>query len=98
MATFESAKYNLYEYDDAGNATEIAVAYANPGFTRFVLMTSSDNPHPVAELSRNYNEKTWDVSVHYPEQIDDRMIRIFAGFVVDYQDKFLSDYDEEIDD
>ncbi len=90
LATLEAAKFDLYEYDDAGNATMIGVAYADPDFNRFVILSSSDNPHPIAELSRNYSENNWNISVHYPEKIDDRIIRIFAGFVVDYQDKFLS--------
>jgi hypothetical protein len=90
LATLESAKYNIYEYNEAGTATEIGIAYGNPDFTRFVILTASDNPHPIAEFNRNYAENTWTVSVHYPEKIDDRVVRIFAGFVVDFQDKFLT--------
>lgn len=89
MATFESAKFNIYEYDDVGKATQIGSAYANPEFNRFVILSSSNNPHPIAELNRNFSDNTWSVSVHYPEKIDDRIMRIFAGFVVDHQDKFL---------
>lgn len=90
LATLESAKFTLYDYDEAGKATAVGIAYANPSFNRFTLLTSSTNPHPIAEMNRNFADNTWTVSVHYPEKIDDRMIRIFAGFVVDYQDKFLS--------
>jgi len=89
LATLESAKFTIYEYDEAGNAKAIGVAYANPSFNRFSILASSDNPHPVAELNRNFSDNTWSVAVHYPEKIDDRIIRIFAGFVVDYQDKFF---------
>lgn len=88
LATTESAKFNIYEYDDAGNYTEIGIAYANPDFSRFVILMSSNNPHPIAEMNRNFSDNTWSVSVHYPEKIDDRILRIFAGFVVDHQDKF----------
>jgi len=88
--TLESAKFNLYEYDEAGNATQVGIAYANPDFSRFAILLSGNNPHPVAELNRNYNNNRWDVTVNYPEKIDDRLIRIFAGFVMDHQDKFLS--------
>lgn len=95
LATLESAKFNIYEYDDAGNSTQVGVAYANPEFTRFVILTSSDNPHPIAEFNRNYSKNKWDVAVHYPEKIDDRIVRIFAGFVVDFQDKFLTPIDLE---
>lgn len=90
FATLEAAKFNLYEYDEAGAATEVGIAYANADFSRFVIFPSSGAPNPIAEMNRNIREKTWDVTVHYPELIDDRLIRIFAGFVIDYQDKFLS--------
>lgn len=90
LATLESAKYNMYEYDEAGNATEVGIAYANPEFTRFVIYPSSNNPLSIAEFNRNYGNNTWTVTVNYPEKIDDRMIRVFAGFVVDFQDKFLT--------
>lgn len=90
LATFESAKFNMYEYDESGSATEIGVAYANQDFTRFVIYSSMDNPHPIAEFNRNFADNTWGVAVHYPEKIDDRLVRVFAGFVVDHQDKFMS--------
>lgn len=95
LATLESARFNIYEYDEAGKATAVGVAYANSAFNRFVILASSDNPHPIAELNRNFSDNTWSVSMHYPEKIDDRILRIFAGFVVDYQDKFLSPVKDE---
>ena len=98
LATFESAKYNIYEYDESGKASEIGVAYASADFNRFVILSSSENPHPIAEMNRNFSDNTWSVSVHYPEKIDDRIIRIFAGFVVDYQDKFMSESEDKFDD
>ncbi len=98
LATTESAKFTIYEYDDAGSATTIGVAYANSSFDRFMILESSDNLHPIADLNRNVSNKTWSVSVHYPETIDDRIIRIFAGFVIDHEDKFLSNADDDYDD
>ncbi|EHL29282.1 hypothetical protein [Legionella drancourtii] len=98
LATTESAKFTIYEYDDAGKATAIGVAYANPSFDRFVILASSNNLHFIADLDRNVSNKTWSVSVHYPETIDDRIIRIFAGFVIDHEDKFLSNADDDFDD
>jgi hypothetical protein len=95
LATLESAKFSIYEYDEAGKSRLIGAAYADPDFKRFVVFESSDNPHPIAELSRNSMDNTWKVSVHYPEKIDDRIIRIFAGFVVDYEDKFLATPDPD---
>ncbi|CAM2903599.1 Uncharacterised protein [Legionella steigerwaltii] len=98
LATLESAKFTIYDYDEAGKATEIGFAYANPSFDRFVILASTNNPHPIAELNRNFSDKTWNVSVHYPEKIDDRIVRIFAGFVIDYEDKFLAPPEESDDD
>lgn len=89
LATLESAKFNIVDYDESGKATQVGIAYATPDFNRFVILESRNNPHPIAELNRNYSDNTWSVSVHYPEKIDDRTIRIFASFVSDYQDKFL---------
>lgn len=91
LATLESAKFTMYEYDESGVARVIGAAYANSDFTRFVILTSNSDPRPIAELHRNTADSNWTVSVHYPEKIDDRMIRIFAGFVIDYEDKFLQD-------
>ncbi|MCC5791138.1 MAG: hypothetical protein JJT82_00810 [Legionellaceae bacterium] len=96
--TVESAKFHLYEYDDFGNSFEVGVAFANPDFSRFVIYPLGNNPHPIAEMSRDYNNKTWNVSVHYPEILDDRIMRIFSGFVVDFQDKFLSETEDDIAD
>ncbi|STY29857.1 Uncharacterised protein [Legionella wadsworthii] len=95
LATLESAKFTIYDYDESGKANEIGFAYANPSFDRFVILSSLNNPHPIAELNRNFGDKTWNVSVHYPEQIDDRIIRIFAGFVIDHENKFLADTDDD---
>ncbi len=89
LATLESAKFTIYDYDEAGTATVIGTAYANPSFDRFVILSTIDNPHPIAELNRDFSNRNWHVSVHYPQQIDDRIVRIFSAFVVDYEDKFL---------
>ena len=91
LATFESAKFSIYTYDKEGKATRNAIAYANSNFTRFIILSEEDtniNPIPIAELNRT-EPNNWHVLVNYPEKIDDRIVRIFAGFVIDYQNKFL---------
>lgn len=87
IATLESAKFDIYSYDEAGQASKVAVALANVDFTHFFISTP-DNNLLIAELNRD--DKNWLVNVATPGIIDDRIIRIFSGFVVDYQDKFLS--------
>ncbi|VEB37194.1 Uncharacterised protein [Legionella sainthelensi] len=94
LATLESAKFTIYEYDESGKATAIGFAYANSSFDRFVILPSTNNPHPIAEFNRNFHDNNWSVTVHYPEQIDDRIIRIFAAFVLDHEDKFLTNADD----
>jgi hypothetical protein len=96
LATLEAAKFTIYDYDEAGKATAIGIAYANSTFNRFVILSTIDSPHPIAELDRNFNEKNWSISVHYPEKIDDRIIRVFAAFVTDYEDKFLTNTDDDV--
>ncbi len=88
FATLETAKYNLYEYDEKGYATLVGIAYANADFSGFKIVPSSTDPRPIATLTRNYNNHTWSVDVNMPAMIDDRLIRIFAGFVIDFEDKF----------
>lgn len=94
LATLESAKFTIYEYDESGKATTIGFAYANPNFDRFVILPSTSNPHPIAEFNRNFHDNNWGVTMHYPEKIDDRIIRIFAAFVIDHEDKFLTNSDD----
>ena len=88
IATLESAKFSIYSYDESGKATEVAIALANNDFTRFSFSTPT-NGLPLAEMFRNANEETWTVLVNTPNVIDDRIVRIFAGFVMNYQDTFL---------
>ncbi len=89
IATLESAKFDLYSYDEQGQATKVGVALANADFTHFSI-TSPGNYLPIAELARHTKDDAWAVTVTVPDTIDDRIIRIFAGFVVNYQDKFLA--------
>jgi hypothetical protein len=89
IATLEAAKFDIYSYDESGNATIVGVATANADFTDFSI-TTPGNYLPIAELRRNKNKNTWTTTVITPEIIDDRIIRIFSGFVIDYQNIFLA--------
>jgi hypothetical protein len=89
MATLESARFDLYSYDENGEATQVGVALSNADFSHFAI-TSPGNYLPIAELSRDMKYNNWRVTVTAPQIIDDRIIRIFAGFVVNYQDKFMA--------
>lgn len=89
IATVESAKFTIYSYDEKGNATVVGVALANTDFTHFSI-TKPVNNLPICDLIRNVETDNWNVSVVTPEIIDDRIVRIFAGFVIDFQNKFLT--------
>lgn len=94
VATLESAKFSLYSYDEFGKATEVGVALANSDFSRFSI-TTPVNGLSIGEMVRNDNEGTWTMVVNTPNVIDDRIIRIFAGFVTNYQDKFFQTVSED---
>ena len=89
IATLESARYDLYQYDENGQEKMVGIALANADFTRFTI-TTPINSLPIAELVRDLNQNAWTVIVSESGVIDDRIIRIFAGFVTNYQDKFLT--------
>jgi hypothetical protein len=89
IATVESARYDLYSYDEEGQAIQVGVALANVDFTNFSISTPG-NYLPIGELNRDLKNNFWTVTITEPGVIDDRIIRIFAGFVVNYQDKFLT--------
>ncbi|MCR9192516.1 MAG: hypothetical protein NXI01_07630 [Gammaproteobacteria bacterium] len=89
IATLESARFDLYHYDETGHSTQVGVALANADFTHFSI-TNPENYLSIAELTRDMKKNAWKITVTVPEIIDDRMIRIFAGFVINYQDQFLA--------
>lgn len=94
IATLESAKFDIYSYDEDGKSTLVGVALANADFTDFSI-TTPNHYLPIANLVRNVSTNTWSVTVLTPEIIDDRIIRIFAGFVINYEDVFLQNEPEE---
>jgi len=89
IATLESARFDLYSYDEAGQSTQVGVALANADFTHFSITHQGDYLH-IAELTRDMKKNAWKITVESPEIIDDRIIRIFSGFVINYQDRFLA--------
>lgn len=93
IATTENAKFGLYEYDDEGNYTHVGIAYLDGDFDSFTILYPDGGPHPIAKLERCFTPggngiDFWKIKVYHPESIDDRLIRIFAAFVIDHQDDF----------
>ena len=87
LATFESAKFSLYKYSETGKSSKIGTAYANADFSHFFIIDNGSNVQ-IAELFRDFSGNQWRVAVYMPEKIDDRLVRIFAGFVIHFEDTF----------
>lgn len=91
--TTEHAKFSLYDYDSEGNYTLIGIVYQEPEYNSFIIQFPDHEDQLIAKLehytvSINGPVDFWKVKVFHPEQIDDRMIRLFAAFVVDNQQNF----------
>lgn len=95
LLTTHTAQFDLYEYNQVGESHYVGTAYANADYTRLVIYRSKDDPRPLAQFVRDFANKKWQVDVYIPE-IDDRIIRIFAGMILDCQDKFVKKVDENI--
>lgn len=98
VATTEAAKFSLYAYDEEGDYERIGIAYLNSDMQSITILYSDAGPHPIARLERKpgFNQEDyWNVEVYHPEQIDDRLVRIFAAFALDHQDAFLVEQPEE---
>lgn len=53
-----------------------------------------DETYALARLTRNFvldTQDDWSIVVYEPENLDDRLIRIFAAFCIDSQDSFHRD-------
>lgn len=112
LLTWEHAAFNLYEYDEKGNYICAGIAYLDRDYDSFTILFPDGGPHPIAKIERQQVSidgavDFWKVSVYHPERIDDRIVRIFAAFVLDYQDNFRKpgshalkddEYDDEYED
>lgn len=89
----EPTNFRLYEYDEEGNYTCIGIANLDPDYDCFSIFFADGGPHPLAKLERHTISTEgavdfWKVRVYQPQKIDDRLIRIFAAFVIDHQNYF----------
>tara|TARA_R110002126_G_scaffold247974_1_gene390827 strand:- start:3789 stop:4397 length:609 start_codon:yes stop_codon:yes gene_type:complete len=82
-STFGPTTYYLYTYDSAGNTIHIGTALVKKDFSQITIDSSDSSATPITKLYRQGETNDWLVFVYYPDQIDDRIIRIFSGFVVE---------------
>lgn len=87
----KNPKFDLYESDEKGNFICIGTAFFEVDCNIFTIFTPGSDSPPLAKLEwiKVPNELDfWRVKVDYPECIDDRLILIFATFVIDFQYNF----------
>jgi hypothetical protein len=86
----EPAKFSFYDE----NGQRVAIAYLDQNCMGFSLVDPGNSSFVLARLTRNFIPDTidnWDVAIYYPEKISPRLVKIFAAFVCDTQNKFKPD-------
>lgn len=80
-----AARFSIY--DAEGNLC--GIAFLDYSLNCYTIVYPDSDAYPVAELHRHrevYGQEWWDVVVYDENQIDERIIRIFAAMVSDIQD------------
>jgi hypothetical protein len=101
ISTLNDTKFDFYEHDEQGNSKLVAIAYLNRSFDNFSILSPSGENDPIARMDRycvstEGNVDFWKTEVYHPELIDDRLIRIFAAFIVDHQDNFRQEIEQSL--
>lgn len=83
--TLTTAKYNLYhEYDGL-----VATAYLDRSSSGFTVMDAQERT--IAFLKRNFVQgdiDSWQVVQYDPGGLDQRILKIFSAFAIDFQEYF----------
>lgn len=90
VVTAESAKYSIY----GKNGDKVGIAYMELENAGIAIVHPEKTNHIIARLTRNFVRDQvdhWDVAVYDADAIDPAIIKVFAGFAVDYQDYFKAD-------
>ncbi len=90
VVTDAPAKFSFY--NSAGQ--RVAIAYLDHTRKGFSLLDSEDETFVLARLNRNFIDEamdTWEVNLYHPEKISPQLVRVFAAFACDTQDKFKED-------
>jgi hypothetical protein len=87
-----TAKAKFYIYDR--NTNLVGIAYMDLDNKGVTICPPDNETYPLARLNRVYVPDIhdhWEVHVYEPQNLDDRIVRIFAAFCVDVEDAFHED-------
>jgi len=90
VMTTAAARFSLYNAE----SELVAIAFLDKNCQGVTISSPENETYTLARLDRIYVQDKiddWEVSVFDPEQIDDRLIRIFAAFIIDHQGEFKTD-------
>ncbi len=87
---FKAATEELVYYLFDKNKTITAIAHLDHTCGDFTL--SSPNPHSSALAILKNDKNFFSVNVYNSQAVDERILKIFAAFVVDYQNEFKKYY------
>jgi len=79
-----AARFSIYNAE--GNLS--AIAYLDYSLNTYTIVYPDSEAYPIAECHRHkvvFGQEWWDVIVYDSEQVDERLMRIFAAMVCDIQ-------------
>ena len=89
--TTEEAKFTLYTSNEKGITTLAGTALLNSDRDYCMIVPRNRKKRPIGRMRRVFvpnGNDFWEVRVNRPNKIDDRIMRIFAAFIIDNQDTF----------
>lgn len=90
LVSSEPAKFSFY----TASGQRAAIAYLDQNSAGFSLIDPNNPARIFARLTRNFiidAIDNWEVMIYDSERIDPRLVKIFAAFVCDTQNKFKAD-------
>lgn len=94
IATLASARFSIYECDDAHNWHLKGIAFMDNEKRSFSIVDPNNDKHMLVSLKRILllNERDhWECQVFDTDAIDLRIVKVFAAFAVDHQEYFRVD-------
>jgi len=91
VMTTAAARFSLYNED----SELVGIAFLDKNCQGVTISSPDNDAYTIARFDRIYvldKVDDWEISVFDPEQIDDRLIRIFAAFIIDHQGEFKADH------
>lgn len=88
--TGAGAKFSIYD----AKSNRVGIAYLELGGTSFSIVDPDNESRYLVSLTRHFVEgivDDWNVTVYDPNAIDMRIVKIFAAFAIDSQEKFKDD-------